>query len=126
MPKESVSTEAWPVKSMITFPAPNAVFRVGGTVPVEGRAWVGEGAVDKVELSFDEGVTWHRATLQAAGDKYAWRAFSHRFVPKVPGYTTVLARATDNKGNMQPITSAWNPLGYFWNGMHRVGFVVEA
>jgi DMSO/TMAO reductase YedYZ molybdopterin-dependent catalytic subunit len=126
MPKESVSTEAWPVKSMITFPAPNAVFRVGGAVPVEGRAWVGEGAVDKVELSFDEGMTWQRATLQSTGDKYAWRAFSHRFVPKAPGYTTVLARATDSKGNMQPITSAWNPLGYFWNGIHRVGFVVEA
>jgi DMSO/TMAO reductase YedYZ molybdopterin-dependent catalytic subunit len=126
MPPNAMITEAWPVKSMITFPAPNAVFRVGGSVPVEGRAWVGEGAIDKVELSFDEGASWRRATLAAAGDKYAWRVFSHRFVPKTPGYVTVLARATDDKGNLQPIVSAWNPLGYFWNGIHRVGFVVEA
>ena len=126
MPKDALSTEAWPVKSMITFPAPNAVFRVGGTVPIEGRAWAGEGAIDRVELSFDEGASWQRAALQAAADKYAWRAFSFRYVPKGPGYTTVLARATDDKGNMQPIVPAWNPLGYFWNGIHRVGFVVEA
>lgn len=126
MPKDAVITEAWPVKSMITFPAPNAVFRVGGTVPIEGRAWVGEGAIDKVELSFNEGASWQRATLGPAGDKYAWRVFSFKYVPGTPGYATVLARATDDKGNMQPIVSAWNPLGYFWNGIHRVGFVVEA
>jgi len=126
MPPDAVIAEAWPVKSMITFPAPNAAFRVGGSVPVEGRAWVGEGSIDKVELSFNEGVSWQRATLAAAGDQYAWRAFSHRFVPKAPGYVTVLARATDDKGNVQPIVSAWNPLGYFWNGIHRVGFLVEA
>ena len=126
MPPDAVVAEAWPVKSMITFPAPNAIFKVGGAVPVEGRAWVGEGWIDRVELSFNEGASWQRATLAAAGDKYAWRAFSYRFVPKSAGYATVLARATDDKGNVQPIVSAWNPLGYFWNGFHRVGFVVEA
>jgi DMSO/TMAO reductase YedYZ molybdopterin-dependent catalytic subunit len=39
MPKDAVSTEAWPVKSMITHPAPNAVFKAGKPVLVEGRAW---------------------------------------------------------------------------------------
>ena len=41
MPPDTVSTEAWPVKSMITSPAPNA--RVKGAQPftVRGRAWVG-------------------------------------------------------------------------------------
>jgi len=36
------------------------------------------------------------------------------------------ARATDTRGNTQPIVAPWNPLGYFWNGIHRVGFMVEA
>ena len=40
------------------------------------------------------------------------------------GYVTFLARATDDRGNVQPITSHWNPLGYFWNGIHRVGVMV--
>jgi DMSO/TMAO reductase YedYZ molybdopterin-dependent catalytic subunit len=126
MPAGAVSAEAWPVKSMITHPAPNAVFAAGRRVLVEGRAWVGEGDIERVDVSFDEGRTWQRAALNAAGDKYAWRIFSFEFAPRAPGYTTVLARATDSRGNSQPIVPAWNPLGYFWNGLHRVGFVVEA
>jgi DMSO/TMAO reductase YedYZ molybdopterin-dependent catalytic subunit len=125
MPGDAVSTEAWPVKSMITYPAPNGNFKVGKPVLIEGRAWVGEGAIDKVEVSFNEGASWRRASINSGGDKYAWRIFSYEFWPESAGYATVLARATDDKGNMQPIVSAWNPLGYFWNGVHRVGFMVE-
>jgi hypothetical protein len=110
---------------MITHPAPNAVFKVGRPVLIEGRAWVGEGAVDRVDVSFNEGVSWQAAAINAGGDKYAWRVFSFEFQPKAPGYMTVLARAHDGEGNVQPIVSTWNPLGYFWNGIHRVGFVVE-
>jgi DMSO/TMAO reductase YedYZ molybdopterin-dependent catalytic subunit len=126
MPADAVSTEAWPVKSMITYPAPNATFKLGRSVLIEGRAWVGEGEIEKVEVSFNEGVTWQRAAINSGGDKYAWRIFSFEFRPRTPGYATVLARATDDRGNMQPIVPAWNPLGYFWNGIHRVGFMVEA
>jgi DMSO/TMAO reductase YedYZ molybdopterin-dependent catalytic subunit len=126
MPKDAVSTEAWPVKSMITHPAPNAAFKVGKPVLIEGRAWVGEGSVEKVELSFNEGMTWQSAALESGSDKYAWRVFSHAYTGRAPGYVTVLARATDDKGNPQPIVPAWNPLGYFWNGIHRVGFLIEA
>ena len=126
MPKDAVSTEAWPVKSMITHPAPNAVFKAGKPVLVEGRAWVGEGDIDKVELSFNEGLTWQRAALESGSDRRAWRVFSHAYTQRSPGYVTVLARATDDRGNMQPILPAWNPLGYFWNAIHRVGFVIEA
>jgi hypothetical protein len=126
MPKDAMITEAWPVKSMITHPAPNAVFKAGKPVLVEGRAWVGEAAIEKVELSFNEGVSWQRASVNSGGDKYAWRVFSYEYTPKTEGYVTVLARASDDKGNMQPIVPAWNPLGYFWNGIHRVGFLVEA
>jgi hypothetical protein len=93
---------------------------------VRGRAWVGEGAIDRVEISSDEGKTWERAQLGRRGDKYAWRAFTLELEPKRPGYQTLLARAWDDRGNAQPATAAWNPLGYFWNGWHRVGVVVEA
>ncbi len=125
MPPDSVSAEAWPVKSMITYPAPNAVFRVDKPVLIEGRAWVGEGEIEKVEVSFNEGGSWQRAAVDPGGDRYAWRIFRYEYRPGARGYTTVLARATDGKGNVQPIVSAWNPLGYFWNGIHRVGFMVE-
>lgn len=126
MPAGAASTEAWPVKSMITHPAPNAVFKTGKPVLIEGRAWVGEGDIERVDVSFDEGVTWRRAAINSGGDPYAWRIFSFEYVPRGTGFVTALARATDTRGNTQPIVAAWNPLGYFWNGIHRVGFMVEA
>jgi DMSO/TMAO reductase YedYZ molybdopterin-dependent catalytic subunit len=126
MPPDALSTEAWPVKSIITHPAPNASVAAGRAVLVAGKAWAGERDVSRVELSFDEGRTWQRAELNARGDKYAWRTFSYAYTPRHAGYVTVLARATDETGSMQPLAAAWNPLGYFWNGWHRVGFVVAA
>ena len=126
MPPDTVSAEAWPVKSIITSPAPDA--RVKGTerLAVRGRAWVGEGSVDRVEISADEGATWQRASLSSRGDKYAWRGFTFDYQPQRFGYVTFLARAWDDRGNAQPMVPAWNPLGYFWNGVHRVGVLVEA
>jgi DMSO/TMAO reductase YedYZ molybdopterin-dependent catalytic subunit len=126
MPPDAVSTEAWPIKSMITSPAPNA--KVKGTVTVRGRAWVGEGSVERVEISSDEGKTWQRAQLapRQSLNPYAWRTFTYEYKPQNPGYVTFLARAWDSNGNAQPAVPAWNPLGYFWNGWHRVGVLVEA
>ena len=126
MPPDAVSTEAWPIKSIITFPAPNARFKGGQPITVRGKAWVGEGAVDRVEVSTDEGKTWQRAELGPRGDKYAWRGFSYEFKPQRPGYVTFLARAWDDRGNAQPAVPYWNPLGYFWNAWHRVGVMVDA
>ncbi len=126
MSADTVSTEAWPVKSIINSPAPHTRVKAGDRVIVRGRAWVGEGAVERVEISSDEGRSWQRAELARAGDKYAWRTFTYGFEPKQPGYFTLLARAWDDRGNAQPAVSTWNPLGYFWNGWHRVGVIVEA
>lgn len=126
MPADAVSTEGWPIKSIITNPAPNSAFKLGKPVLVAGHAWVAEADIDRVEVSFDEGRTWQNAQLNAKAAKYAWQTFSYAYNPRGPGYVTVLARATDSKGNMQPIVTPWNPLGYYWNGLHRVGFTVEA
>jgi len=125
MPPDTVSTQAWPIKSMITFPAPDQTFKGAERISVRGKAWVGEGSVDRVDISFDEGVTWSRATLERERDKYAWRTFSFDYVPQRFGHLTFLARATDDRGNVQPITPYWNPLGYFWNGLHRVGVMID-
>lgn len=125
MPPDAVPTEAWPVKSMITYPAPNAVLKADRQILIEGRAWVGEGGIAKVDVSFDNGVSWRSAQLNRRSDKYAWRCFTFEYRDAKPGPVTVLARATDDRGNTQPMVKAWNPLGYFWNGIHRVTFNVE-
>ncbi|HEV7476125.1 MAG TPA: sulfite oxidase [Burkholderiales bacterium] len=127
LPAETLSAEAWPVKSIITSPAPNARLKAGAQATLRGRAWVGEGELERVEVSLDEGKSWQRAQLwRNEGGKYAWRRFTYDFTPARAGYTTLVARAWDAAGNVQPAIPAWNPLGYFWNGWHRVGVVVEA
>ncbi len=128
MPPDAVSTEGWPIKSLITYPAPNARVRQGEALTVRGRAWVGEGAVERVEISSDEGKSWQRAQLAPHSPlhPYAWRTFVYEYKPQRPGYVTFLARAWDDRGNAQPAVPSWNPLGYFWNGWHRVGVLVEA
>jgi DMSO/TMAO reductase YedYZ molybdopterin-dependent catalytic subunit len=126
MPPQTVSAEAWPIKSLITFPAPNARSKGGQPVTLRGKAWVGEGAVERVEISTDEGQTWQRAELGRRAGKYAWRSFTYEYKPQRAGYVTFLARAWDDRGNAQPAVPYWNPLGYFWNGWHRVGVLVEA
>ena len=35
------------------------------------------------------------------------------------------ARATDSAGRVQPFVPSWNPSGYLWNGVDRVGVTVE-
>ena len=45
--------------------------------------------------------------------------------PPEPGYYTILSRATDSAGRVQPFVPAWNPSGYLWNGIDRVGVTVE-
>jgi hypothetical protein len=49
----------------------------------------------------------------------AWR-------PKQPGYHTVLSRATDVDGKTQPLVPTWNPSGYLFNAVDRIGLSVEA
>src|SRR5687768_8221086 len=87
MPPDALSAEAWPVKSIITSPAPNA--RVKGAIEVRGRAWVGEGEVERVEVSADEGRSWQGAQLARTASTYAWRSFGYDFKPARPGYVTI-------------------------------------
>lgn len=126
MPEDAVSTEDWPVKSMIVSPAPGMKFRLGTQIAFYGYAWAGERSIRAVEVSYDGGKTWEEAFLRAAGDKYAWRGFVSLARPSRAGTLTCMARATDSGGNVQPMVTLWNPLGYFWNGVHSVSVTVEA
>lgn len=113
------------VKSLITAPNGGAKLVKGQPVVVSGVAWSGDGAyATRVDVSTDGAKTWMPAVLGASPGKYAWRFFTHRFVPKRSGPLSIMARATDNRGATQSKTSAWNPGGYLWNGIHTVSVEV--
>ena len=118
-----VPVEAMVVKSLIASPVNGD--QVGrGPVTVQGVAWSGEAAVAIVELSFDDGKTWEQARLVGEDEPYAWRQWQFLWKPKAAGAVTILCRATDAAGQVQPQESPWNPSGFLWNGWDRVAITV--
>jgi DMSO/TMAO reductase YedYZ molybdopterin-dependent catalytic subunit len=112
------------VKSCFT-EAPAKV-RAGAHVDVHGFAFSGAPDVARVEVSDDDGANWRAADPDPQHDPWAWRLWSFRWIPPVPGKATLLVRATDSRGAVQPRTGAWNPSGYLHNGWHSAAVEVEA
>jgi len=112
------------VKSNITT-APRTA-RVGKSVRIAGFAFSGAPDIARVELSDDDGVTWHEARLDPRHAPYAWRLWSYAWTPAKSGRNTLLARATDSRGNVQPREAVWNQSGYCYNAWHSAGVEVKA
>jgi DMSO/TMAO reductase YedYZ molybdopterin-dependent catalytic subunit len=116
--------ESMPVKSMITAPEDGSKAAMA-PMTIRGFAWAGEDAIERVEVSTDGGSKWADAKLSAQKLPFAWRLFQYEWRPSEPGYYTVMSRATDTRGRVQPIVSPWNPSGYLWNAIDRVGVTLE-
>ncbi len=90
-------------KAIVIVPTPGAVVAAGRPLAVVGRAWAGEAAVAKVEVSTDGGRTWSAAHLEEPVQPFAWTAWKWTWnVPPTPGPATLLARCTDARGRTQP------------------------
>jgi DMSO/TMAO reductase YedYZ molybdopterin-dependent catalytic subunit len=77
--------------------APNRIY------PVSGAAWAGETDVTEIAVSADGGRTWAEAEFIDPVRRYAWRRWKFDWLtPKEPGQYTLLARATDAGGVLQP------------------------
>lgn len=118
------------VRALITSPGSEASLQPG-VLPVRGIAWSGFGRVSAVDISTDEGNTWTSAVLDddsavSGGDAARFAAVQWSCsLPVSPGLVTILARATDDCGNTQPLESVQNELGYGNNVVHRVQVHVE-
>jgi DMSO/TMAO reductase YedYZ molybdopterin-dependent catalytic subunit len=123
-PAELEVIEGMPVKSCITAPE-DQTKAVLGALTIRGFAWAGEQAIERVEVSTDGGSRWRDAQLSTPKLPFAWRLWQIDWRPSDPGYYTILSRATDTAGRVQPIVSSWNPSGYLWNAIDRVGVTVE-
>jgi DMSO/TMAO reductase YedYZ molybdopterin-dependent catalytic subunit len=54
-----------------------------------------------VEVKIDDG-PWTRATLDPANTQYSWKLFTYRWDGATPGEHTIVSRATDAEGVVQP------------------------
>jgi DMSO/TMAO reductase YedYZ molybdopterin-dependent catalytic subunit len=95
-----------------------------GVVTLEGRAWAGRLGVSRVEVSSDDGKTWHDAGLGEQPGRFAWLAWSYRW-NATPGKHFLSVRATDSEGNVQPTEQPWTLHGMGNNLVQRVEVIVE-
>jgi DMSO/TMAO reductase YedYZ molybdopterin-dependent catalytic subunit len=110
------------VKSVISAPLQGAVIEPGSTV-VAGYAWSGYGAVAKVEVSVDGGVSWQQANLQGTGRR-SWVRFRYPWTA-TQGQHLLMTRATDERRLRQPAVADWNGKGYGQNGIHGIDVIVD-
>ena len=111
------------VKSVINDPLDGMQVSVGKPVPIRGVAWGGDGGpITSVDVSVDGGRSWIAAALrQDQHTQFGWRQWEFNWTPSQVAYYTILARARDAAGNTQPFDQEWNPAGYGWNVVPRVG-----
>jgi sulfite oxidase len=110
-----------PVRSLITFPRDGFSAPAGQPLSVRGHAWSGHTPVARVDVSFDGARTWQEAKLGPLPDPFAWRRFEATLPDPTSGEIEIVARATDAKGDPQPLESVpWNPRGYCNNVVHRI------
>jgi DMSO/TMAO reductase YedYZ molybdopterin-dependent catalytic subunit len=114
------------VKSVITSPVDGAQVAVHKPSVIRGVAWSGDtGPVTSVDVSVDGGRSWKLAALrQHQQTPFGWRQWEFKWTPSREAYYTILARARDTSGETQPLDQEWNPSGYGWNVVPRVGLNV--
>ena len=95
-------TWAMDAKSVITSPSPQSPITHGnGPLVITGLAWSGRGAISRVDVSRDGGMTWETARLAKPGRKKALARF---YLDTVwDGQEMLLqSRAMDDTGYVQP------------------------
>jgi DMSO/TMAO reductase YedYZ molybdopterin-dependent catalytic subunit len=115
-----------PVRSFIISPDGDTKIPAGLPVTIRGIAFSGYGPVTKVEFSDSVRGGWRAAKLGEALGPYAFRTWEAEWTPARAGNYRLAARATDEKGNVQPDAGVWNPGGYLWNKIEQQEVTVGA
>jgi DMSO/TMAO reductase YedYZ molybdopterin-dependent catalytic subunit len=88
----------------IDVPGPMQIIAIGPT-PLGGIAFAGDRGIAGVEVSMDDGRTWHAAELEPALGPATWVRWTYLWTPTRPGGYSILARALDGTGAIQTATA---------------------
>ncbi|MDP2076727.1 MAG: molybdopterin-dependent oxidoreductase [Sulfuricurvum sp.] len=110
------------VKSVIGYPTPNSVIKKGSRINVSGVAFDQGKGIKEVMISLDGGKSWSATSLQKDYGKYAYRLWSFSWEPKTKGEFSIMVRAINRIGNIQPLPGdiGWNAGGYQYNAVDVV------
>ncbi|MEV6980543.1 DUF4082 domain-containing protein [Sphaerisporangium sp. NPDC051017] len=104
------STDTSPPVATITSPASGASLLSGVSTVIQGTATdTGGGVVAAMEVSLDGGATWRQAIGRDTW-QFTW-------TPTVAGPATIMARAIDDSGNIQPTPASVNVNVLFTNSI---------
>jgi len=107
------------VKSLITQPSEGDEVDLGRRVEVAGKAWSGGAMVSRVDVDLGDG--WRRAELQtSSAGPFEWVGWSIVWTPRKKGEQLIRARATDGRGNVQPLEPEDNRYQYGYNAVSRL------
>ena len=71
-----------------------------GGLRITGAAW-GQAPIKAVELSIDGG-PWQAVKVEQRSEPFTWRFWSYDWKNPPPGEHTLISRATDTEGRVQP------------------------
>ena len=108
------------VKSMVA-----RLTRNGTKYTAHGFGLAGNFPMRMVEVKVDDG-PWQRATFDPQNTEFSWKLFSYTWDGLKPGEHTIVSRATDGHGVVQPEQSAVDPKKTQWenNGQFVRKFTV--
>lgn len=125
-PGKTVRLKRLKVRSFITnLESGQRVTVPDGQLTLRGIAFDGGSGIGGVEVSADGGRSWQPARLDQAASRFAFHPWRLTLERVKPGPLRLMARATANSGERQPLEQPWNPGGYARNVVERVDVTVD-
>ncbi len=109
--------------SRIDVPAENVSVKAGA-FEMKGIGFSGKEGIAKIEVSWDNGNTWHETALVRGPTPYVWTNWNWSGLAPSAGEATLMARVTDNAGNTQKPEGPNLLGGTFPNGTSDLHLVV--
>ncbi|MGO4404610.1 molybdopterin-dependent oxidoreductase [Bosea sp. RAF48] len=112
-PVATIPINRFTVRSFITNVLDGAKVKAG-QLALRGIAFDGGAGIAEVQVSGDGGQSWVKAGLGQDLGKYSFREWKAN-VPVAAGEQKLMVKATNAKGQTQPMQPLWNPSGYLRN-----------
>jgi DMSO/TMAO reductase YedYZ molybdopterin-dependent catalytic subunit len=120
--KRGWSNEAWrKVNAGFFYPRPegdildalslSTAAKVSAPVDIVGWALAGPSGIKRVQISTDDGTSWHEAQLVENKSPYVWTVWRYHFAAPKAGEYMVRVRATDGDGTTQADADPQRGLG---------------
>ncbi|HTE87083.1 MAG TPA: molybdopterin-dependent oxidoreductase, partial [Dehalococcoidia bacterium] len=108
--------------AVVTTPANNATLPVSpAPITIGGVGFAGSRGINQVEVSVDGAATWALAELLPSQGPNTWTFWQFQWQPPKAGSYTILARATDGAGTVQPARRT-DPFPVGATGYHQVHY----